>query len=139
MAQHEFFKNPRSLHDKIVNIELEESVFSPSTKPENLEQYWKSVFETDSVNDHRPFEVKASSEIDYRISVEGVTRELNTFDKGTAPGPDGVKVCDLKAIPISGILIVLNSCLIATKVPTQWKGGRTTLIPKLQGAKKPDQ
>ena len=44
----------------------------------------------------------------------------------------------MKEIPISNILIVLNACLIENKVPTEWKCGRTTLIPKTQKAAKPE-
>ena len=137
-CQFEFSKNPRALYDKIINNDLEQSVFSTCSKPENLETYWKRIFETESIPDNRKYEPKQCCQINRAISAEEVTRELNTFDKNTAPGKDGVKLKDLKAIPISNILIVLKACLIENKIPAEWKCGRTTLIPKTQKAEKPE-
>lgn len=56
----------------------------------------------------------------------------------TCPGPDGLTIRQLKAIPLGVITRVFNIFLLCGKVPTHLLKSKTTLIPKKDGAKGPE-
>lgn len=71
------------------------------------------------------------------ITVDEVRRALPA--NSTAPGPDGLMARDLKKVPLSTLSRVFNICLYLGKTPAQWLESKTTLIPKVEGAEKPEE
>ena len=99
----------------------------------------KQVFDTKSTKDTRPIiNVKPCADIEQIISAAEIRNEMISFDKNSAPGPDGLKLQNLKSTPMNNILIIFNSCIRKQKIPPEWKIGQTTLIPKNDKPRQPD-
>ncbi|CAL7932961.1 unnamed protein product [Xylocopa violacea] len=56
----------------------------------------------------------------------------------TCPGPDGLTVRQLRAVPINILTRIFNLFLFCGKLPKHLLVARTTLIPKKDGAEKPE-
>ena len=139
-TQKQATKNPAAIYEQIVNNSLATNVFNPPRIPANAGDYWKEVFERPSTTDTRAIEqLKACETIPQNITLDEIERELRSFERNTAAGPDDLNLEKFRCIPRSDMRIVLNSCTRAGKIPPEWKIGRTTLIPKTQDARTPEQ
>lgn len=56
----------------------------------------------------------------------------------TAPGPDGILARDLKKIPLEILSRIFNTFLLIGKTPEDLLESRTALIPKKDGAERPE-
>lgn len=55
----------------------------------------------------------------------------------TSPGPDGVTVRQLRAVPVGILLRIFNLLMICGRLPSHLLESKTTLIPKKDGADSP--
>ena len=72
------------------------------------------------------------------ITTEDVKRSLMGMKDG-APGPDGRKLKDVRAIPHDQLSAHFNLWLLSGYLPSTLRGGETVLLPKVSGAGAPNE
>ena len=113
----------------------------PATLPlEEQEPFWRSLFEHPSVPDDRtPDPVGPPKwELLAPITSEEVAKSLGGMKDG-APGPDGRKLKDVKAIPFDQLAGHFNLWLYAGTLPSPLRDAETVLLPKESGASAPEK
>lgn len=75
------------------------------------------------------------SEIWRPVTVEDVKNNLPKVS--TASGPDGLTARELRGMPLNHLALILNLFLWSGAVPEVYTLSRTTMIPKVDGAKHP--
>lgn len=95
---------------------------------------FQAVFEDSGSTDEGPFRAKPALNDPHlthkRVQPAEVEEQLRRLQKGTAPGPDGVRTEDLKSLKSSDWACLFNIFLVHRDVPSDLKVNRTTLIPK---------
>ena len=113
----------------------------PTTLPMGMQEpFWRSLFERTSVPDERcPEPVGPPKwELMAPITTEDVERSLMGMKDG-APGPDGRKLKDVRAIPHDQLSAHFNLWLLSGYLPSTLRGGETVLLPKVSGAGAPNE
>ena len=72
------------------------------------------------------------------ITAEDVEPSLKGMKDG-APGPDGRKLKDVRAIPFDQLAAHFNLSLLSGYLPSTLTGGETVLLPKVSGAGAPNE
>ena len=72
------------------------------------------------------------------ITAEDVERSLKRM-KDSAPGPNGRKLKDVRAIPFDQLAAHFNLWLLSSYLPSTLRGGETVLLPKVSGASAPNE
>ena len=72
------------------------------------------------------------------ITGEDVKRSLKWM-KDSAPGPNGRKLKDVRAIPFDQLAAHFNLWLLSSYLPSTLRGGETVLLPKVSGAGAPNE
>ena len=104
------------------------------------EPFWRSLFERTLVPDNRcPQPVGPPKwELMAAITTEDVERSLMGMKDG-APGPDGRKLKDVRAIPHDQLSAHFNLWLLSGYLPSTLREGETVLLPKVSGAGAPNE
>ena len=113
----------------------------PATLPLGTQEpFWRSLFEQTSVPDMRcPEPVGPPKwELLAPITPEDVERSMKGMKDG-APGPDGRKLKDVRAIPHGQLSAHFNLWLLSGYLPSTLRGGETVLLPKVSGAGAPNE
>ena len=102
------------------------------------EPFWRDLFETPSVPDSRSLPVVGQLhwELLHPITSEDVVRVLKKMKDG-APGPDGRKLSDVKAILADELAGHFSLWLLAGCLPGRLCRGQTVLLPKCAEAEDP--
>ena len=100
-----------------------------SCPKEKLVEFWAPLFETQSVPDDRVVTPVTTTRNDLTspilvAEVDSATR--NSKSKGS-PGPDGLRLCDAKALSSRGLAVHFNLWMLLACSPTRFRVGRTTL------------
>ena len=105
-----------------------------------IEPFWRSLFEQPSVHDNRcPQPVGPPKwELMVPITTEDVEQSLKGMKDG-APGPDGRKLKDVRAIPLDQLAAHFHLWLLSGYQPSTLRGGETVLLPKMSGAGAPNE
>ena len=115
----------------------EESSFLP---PADMFSFWGDMFSKPSEIDRRsPTPV---SDPIWQLMSPVTDEELaNTISKSksSAPGPDGIKLSDVKKVPRQELISHFNTWLFAGYQPSCLMLGRTVLPPKVKGTRDPAQ
>lgn len=98
-------------------------------------ELFKEVFENTSEEpDTCPYDrqepVEDSHSIHKPICKGEVLAQLQQLQKGTAPGPDGIRTKDLLEMDPSDLACLFNIFLLHKDVPQALKRNKTTMIPK---------
>ena len=98
---------------------------------ENLQGFWKSVFETESLGDSRPV-VRVRDPQWNLVEPIGMTELSVVLSSASpsAPGLDKVELRHLRRADRSHLLALFNLWLLSEELPKPFRLGRTTLIPK---------
>ena len=104
------------------------------------EPFWRSLFERTLVPDNRcPQPVGPPKwELMSTITTEDVERSLMGMKDG-APGPDGQKLKDVRAIPHDQLSAHFNLWLLSGYLPSTLREGETVLLPKVSGTGAPNE
>ena len=107
---------------------------------ETQETFWRSLFEQPSVPDNRcPQSVGPPKwELMAPITAEDIEWSLKGMKDG-APGPDGRRLKDVRAIPFDQLAAHFNLWLLSGYLLSTLKGGETVLLPKVSGAGAPNE
>lgn len=99
---------------------------------EEMYGFWKDIFSKPSKRDERPVEAinPPQWEIASPIGVDEVKSAQKSLKKG-APGKDGLKAVQVKALCAQTLAGYFNSFLYHEDIPSDLKQGSTTLIPKV--------
>ncbi|KAL5259473.1 hypothetical protein ACHWQZ_G009796 [Mnemiopsis leidyi] len=99
--------------------------------PDQLAQFWSTLFGRVSPRDDRPINHRRSviPELDKPLSVEEVEAALKGA-KDAATGIDGVPISHLKHLGSAALTILYNGLYVTGSIPDPWKRARTILIPK---------
>ena len=102
--------------------------------------FWRNIFETESEEDERtpPSKNPPILELESPITVDEVNFAKKSSKKDTAPGLDNISVQDLIKIPSLELAQRFNVWLLGGDVPRRCKECVTTLIPKQNGATRPE-
>ena len=117
-----------------------DKVGRPTVELRTLEEFWRPLLETESKEDDRNPPRKPKDEswgIVQPISKSDVEESLKSADINTAPGPDGMKLSDVKKIPTVELQAQFNVWLYTGTLPSKLCEGRTTLIQKVAGTNEP--
>ena len=109
---------------------------------EQLEPFWRGLFETESTPDSRQTSVGPEGvkwALAQPITAAEILESIKRTDKNTAPGPDGRKLADLEKMPVATLVNQYNVWLLSGCLPTEMCKGRTTLIPKVDGTTDPSK
>lgn len=99
--------------------------------PNDQYDFWRGLFESESLEDNRPMEAGRLLEGVGALLEPGEVKEaLKDMPKGTSPGPDGVKVADLSPGLVDELTAWFNIWLYLGRPPESLSQGRTVLIPK---------
>ena len=104
----------------------------PASLPMSVQDpFWRDLFETPSVSDSRSLPIIGEMhwELMHPITTEDVVRALKKM-KDDAPGPDGRKLADVKAISADELAGHFNLWLLAGCLPGWLRRGQTVLLPK---------
>ena len=106
---------------------------------QKMENFWRPLFETVSRQDNRnPAPVRETQwNLMDPIVVDDLRWALENSDGKKAPGPDGIKLAEVKKIPAQKVVDQLNLWLFAGCLPTELYGAQTSLIPKEVGTDDP--
>lgn len=107
---------------------------------ERIEPYWRALFETESKRDDRMPERRHPVRWDMvaPVTLEEGARVLKATKK-SAPGPDGLRLKDLKRMPLEELTGHANAWLLAGYQPAALRAGVTILIPKVANPGDPGQ
>ena len=111
----------------------------PASLPMSTQEpFWHDLFEAPSVPDSRsPSPVGGECwELLRLITHQDVTGALKKMKDG-APGPDGRKLSNVKAIPAEELAGHFNLWLLAGYLPSKLRRGETVLLPKCARAEDP--
>ena len=102
------------------------------------EPFWSDLFETPSVPDSLSLPVIGEMhwELMHPITAEDVVRALKKMKNG-APGPDGRKLSDVKAMSAAELAGHFNLWLLAMCLPGQVHHAHAVLLPKCAAAGEP--
>ena len=102
------------------------------------EPFWRDLFKTPSVPDSRSLLTigEMHSGLMHPITTENVVRAVKRMKDG-APGPDGRKLSDVKAISAAELAGHFNLWLLAGCLPSRLRRGQTVLLPKCAEAGEP--
>ena len=125
---------------KCVQRILKEELSQPPSLPrEVMELYWAAVFtQRPAPALVMPAPKKVYSNIWRPIEVEEINLH-NCPSLKTAPGPDGLKVKDLKRLPRIMVSKILNIFMWCGRLPERLCAKRTTLIPKTTKPDSPEE
>ena len=104
----------------------------PASLPMSVQEpFWRDLFETISVSDSQSLPIIGEMhwELMHPITTEDVVRALKKI-KDDAPGPDGRKLADVKAISADQLAGHCNLWLLAGCLPGRLRRGQTVLLPK---------
>lgn len=97
-------------------------------------RWFSGQFERPSIEDEHPIipidRTGSTCNIHAFIGKDEVIKHVKSFDKDTASGNDGFSAVDLKSVPTSLLVILMNMFLLAKDVPPALKVNRTTLLAK---------
>lgn len=101
--------------------------------------YWKSVFQGDRPEQNAPIQIK-STNIDHTIHAPITSEDLkcNRLEASTSPGPDGMQVKEWNSLPTDIRVAICNLILWCRDVPHEFHKARTSMIPKVKGADRPE-
>ena len=104
------------------------------------EPLWRALFEHPSHPDDRSFHPVGSTkwELLDLISSDEVAKALLRMKDG-APGPDGCKLKNVKALPPDQLAAHFNLWLLAGYLPSALRQGETVLLPKEEGVGAPEK
>jgi hypothetical protein len=103
-----------------------------SIPKDDLLQFWSKLFDSTPKRDPRPSSVPVSNPVHGSpFTIDEVECILRTTTP-TAPGPDGLKLNDVKKIPLETIAAIFNGILLTGEVPNSFLVSRTVLIPKVK-------
>ena len=104
------------------------------------EPFWRSLFERTLVPDNRcPQPVGPPKwELMAAVTTEDVERSLMGMKDG-APGPDGRKLKDVRAIPHDQLSAHFNLWLLSGYLLSTLREGETVLLPKVSGTGAPNE
>ena len=104
------------------------------------EPFWRSLFVQASIPDNRSAQPVGPPkwQLMVPITTEDVNRSLKGMKDG-APGPDGQKLKDVRAIPHDQLAAHFNLWLLSAYLPSTLRGGETVLLPKVSGAGAPNE
>ena len=100
----------------------------------DLDNFWREIFPTPSVEDTRSPTPAGSTQ--WGLVAPIPRDELLATRKGMkdgAPGPDGRKLRDLKGISLTELQFHFNLWLLAGYQPAALRQGETVFIPKVEG------
>jgi hypothetical protein len=101
----------------------------------NQERYWKGVFEESSVRDQG--RAQPVCEANWNLVQPVTSAELSDNLKmlnDSAPGPDGMRLKDLRGIPSEQLLARFNLWLWTGYQRKRCRVGETVCIPKVRGS-----
>ena len=103
----------------------------PRLSLEELEPFWRGVFETESVVDERDPDPIGPVlwNIVEPITLDELQLTIKAMKAG-APGPDGMVLSQLKKLPLMELILCLNLWLMAGFCPDVCCMGESVLIPK---------
>ena len=104
----------------------------PASLPMSVQEpFWRDLFETISVSDSQSLPIIGEMhwELMHPITTEDVVRALKKI-KDDAPGPDGRKLANVKAISADELAGHFNLWLLAGCLPVRLRRGQTVLLPK---------
>ncbi|KAK8372178.1 hypothetical protein O3P69_012076, partial [Scylla paramamosain] len=109
-----------------------EDLISAPGLPEGTHAFWRDLFHRPSPEESRdPAPLRNISPSVMGPVEEGELVEvLKATRVGTAPGPDGRRLGDLRGLGNAKLLWVVNSILWLGSLPPNWTRGRTILLPK---------
>lgn len=101
-------------------------------RPEGTHAFWRELFSRSSPEDARS--PSPLGQVDYAVMAPvtptEVSAPLAATQASAAPGVDGRRCGDLKALAPEKLAWVANACLSLGTLPPEWMKGKTTLIPK---------
>ena len=108
--------------------------------PEGMLDYWKHLFETESLVDNRPVVRPQLVKWDLMepIEMREIEESLANVREST-PGWDGVSLAMVRAMPASNRAAMLNIWLLAGMIPVPLRKGVTSLIGKTPNPELPGQ
>ena len=112
---------------------------SPAMALEDIEPFWRNIFESESTPDSRTPE-PIRDEVEWvvgPITSDEVQAAIKACSSSTAPGVDGYRLENLKVIPVDELTAMFNLWLLAARLPEALNEARTTLIPKEAGTTDP--
>lgn len=135
-AQDLFRRDPAGLVDTLLQgVSLDSDPETPSV--EGVESLFGGIFETPSVADSREVGVESAQEAPIRpITVEQVKAAKRGW-QNSAPGLDGIRVADVKALNNIELAILFNALLGRRVILPEWRQLRTTLVHKSGDRKDP--
>ena len=108
--------------------------------PEGMLDYWKQLFETESLMDNLPV---VRPQVDKWDLMEPITtkeiEESLTNVKESTPGWDGISLAMIRAMPANNRAAMLNIWLVAGIIPVPLRKGVTSLIGKTPNPEIPGQ
>lgn len=132
-AQDLWKKDPSLCVKRIINDQMDQE---PGLPKELMEPFWKAVFTRDAAI--APTLPEPNEELDPLWAPVQVVEIRGAFPpSATAPGPDGLKVKDLKKIPMEVLARIYNIFMWLGRLPEDLYLSRTVLIPKKKGAVDP--
>ena len=101
---------------------------------EETAKLFKGVFEAQRLTDREPCARKAqamdSHVVHSPVAPAEVEAQLKRIDAATAPGPDGIRIADLKQIKSADLACLFSIFLYHEDTPLALKVNKTTMIPK---------
>lgn len=97
-------------------------------------ELFKGIFEGEGFLDTEPFVPKSqasdSHQVHGPISSKEIEEQMRRINASTAPGPDGIRLADLKGLKALDLACLFNIFLYRKDAPSELKQNRTTMIPK---------
>ncbi|CAB0028302.1 unnamed protein product [Trichogramma brassicae] len=129
-------KDPSACVDRILTDQLGQDVPVPK---EVMEPYWRAIM-TQQVNSSLVLGANVDTQpVDVWKPITTSEIKIALPPARSAPGPDGLLVCQLKEIPLEVIARVLNVFMLLEDTPSHLKRSRTVLIPKEKGTNNPSK
>lgn len=107
--------------------------------PNEVFPFWEELFSRPSQPDERPFVPQELRRSLLKPFSEAELKKVLKSIRNSAPGPDGLTVRQLKAIPMRILVKVLNLWIVCEHTPVPWRECVTTLIPKVLQLTQPGQ
>lgn len=101
-----------------------------SVPKEQLLEFWRNIFDSTPKKDTRIPEYRPTDLTLIEPFEEEHIEELVKSSTPTAPGPDGLKLEDVKRMSKLKIAAIFNGILFTGRTPTSFLSSRTVLIPK---------
>lgn len=118
-----------------------EPLQEPRSYVEGTTEYWKSIFETPSAGEGSATRTKSQNTTDQHETMipitEGEVKDYLARAKDNAPGPDRIRLSDVRKIKASELASWFNVFLLLGDLPGCLKRFWTTLIPKRHDVRGP--